>query len=885
VTRAPEGPRARGRIVGSDVHDDVEREIRAHLERRAEELVEEGWSPEDAAREARRRFGDVEGVARACRAITRGRIRAERRTGMWEQIIQDVRYGLRALARAPEFTLVALVTLGLGIGANTAIFSVVDSVLLDPLPYEEPGDIVWLRERNTRGGAMGVAWANFADWRAQARSFGSLAAYGAGPTTVLGAGEPQVVTVASVTDELWSVFRARPASGRLTVPEDHVPGAEPVGVVSERFWRSALGGAPLGDLVLDLGGDRVRLVGAVGDGFDFPSGADVWVPVDEAAQSDSRSAHNWDVVGRLAPGTSLASAAAEMEALTVRLVADAPEDPDFLATGTVVSTLHERVVGPARRPLLLLLGAAGLVLLVACTNLASTLLARGATRGRELAVRASLGAPRGRIARQLLTESALLAALGTLVGLGVAQLGLAALRRLGPESVPRLAEIGMDGTVLGYAAGLAVLTVLVFGLLPARRASRGAPGDALREGARGNAMDGRSPVWRVLVAGEVALALFLLVSSAVVVRSFRNLLAEDTGFDGSDVATVEARLSTAKYPTAAEQVTWFEAFAREVEAIPGVDAVGFVSALPMEGLPNGRVELDGDLDKHAVGLYALATAGAFEALDVPLLRGRLFDERDGPDGAHVAIVSESFAETYWPGEDPIGKSVTGGGMDELWQTRTFSEVIGVVGDVRWRALGREPEPTIYFHPAQRPSRVPFGANLVVESATGDADALAPVLRATLQRLDPDVPPRVSTVGAQLGASVAPERFLALLLGSFALLALVLAGAGIYGVVSYQVAQRTREMGIRIALGGAPAAVRRMVVGQSLAIVGVGLALGVGGVLLGGRALASLLYGVRPADPASLALAALLLGLAAALASWVPAARGTRVDPMITMRAD
>jgi putative ABC transport system permease protein len=808
----------------------------------------------------------------------------ERRMGMWDAIRQDVRYGFRTLLKAPEFALIGILTLGLGIGANTAVFSVVDNVLLAPLPYEESGDIVWMRERNTRGGAMAVAWPNFVDWREQAGSFEALAAYGSGATTVLGAEQPLVARVTRTTSDLWSVFRVRPAMGRLTGADDHRPGAEPVGVVSERFWRNELSSAPLGDLFLEVRGARVRIVG-VADGFDFPSGTDVWVPVDEANQGTSRSSHNWDTVARLRPGTALPAATAEMEALTLRLVEGSEDDPEFLATGVVVRTLHEQIVGDSRRALLLLLGAAGLVLLVACTNLASTLLARGATRSRELAVRASLGAPRGRIARQLLTESALLALAGTAVGLVVAAVVLRGLRALGPESIPRLDEVAIDGTVVVFAVGIACITVLAFGLLPARQLSRPDTGAALREGGRGVAADRRAGIWRVLVAGEVSLALVLLVGSGLVVRSFQNLLQEDVGFDAADVTTLALSLSPAKYPTAVEHADWLRRFVEEVRALPGVSAAGFITSVPLQGFfPNGRLELDGDLDKHAVGGYALADAGAFEALNVPLIAGRLFDERDGPDAAHVVVVSQSFAEEYWPGQNPIGRSVTGGGMDEFWQDRRFAEVVGVVGDVRFRGLARESEPTVYFPYMQRPSRTRNSAYVVVETA-GEVGALTPALRATLARMDPDVPPRITPLGESVQASVAPQRFTMMLLGGFAMLALALAGAGIYGVVSYQVAQRTREMGIRIALGGAPSTVRRMVVGQSLAVVALGLGAGVAAVLLGGGLMNTLLHGVTPTDPLSLAAAVLVLGAAAAFASWIPAVRGTRVDPMITMRAE
>ena len=806
---------------------------------------------------------------------------------MWDAFVQDLRYGLRTLAKAPEFALVAVLTLGLGIGANTAIYSVVDSVLLNPLPYEEPDDILWVRERNTSGNPMYVAWANFEDWRSEQSSFASLAAYNFSTTTILGGTQPLVGQVSLVTEGLWSVFRAQAVRGRLTTPADHQPGAEPVGVVSEGFWSNELGAAELDDLFLDVNGTRHRIVGVVGDGFAFPGESDLWVPVAEDGQSTYRSSHNWEVVGRLAAGSSPEAATEEMHALTMRLVESSEEYPsEYLATGVVIRSLHEQLVGGSRRPLLLLLGAAGLVLLVACTNLASTLLARGATRSRELAVRASLGAPRNRIARQLLTESALLAGAGTLVGLGIARFVLDGLRALGPEAVPRLNEVGMDATVMGYAVGIALLTVLAFGLVPARRLSRAEAGEALREGGRGNAADRRSSIWRVLVAGEVALALVLLVASGLVVRSFQQLLREDTGFDARDVAAMTMSLSQGKYGSPAEQAAWHQAFIEEARALPGVSAAGFISSVPLSGFfPSGRMELDGDLEKFADAGYVIADAGAFEALDVPLLRGRLFDQRDGPDGVHVAVVSQSFADQYWPGEDPIGKSVTGGGMDDLYEERPFSQVVGVVGDVRYRSLDREPVPTVYFHYLQRPFRAQYSAYVLVESQGDDPGVLTAPLRANLQRLDPDVPPRIEPLRETVQASVGSERFTVLLLGGFAGLALILAGAGIYGVVSYQVAQRTREMGIRLALGGAPGAVRRMVVGQSLAVVGIGLAVGVVGVLAGGRIVQALLYGVEPSDPLSLGGSALLLGAAAWLASWVPAVRGTKVDPMITMRAE
>jgi putative ABC transport system permease protein len=399
------------------------------------------------------------------------------------------------------------------------------------------------------------------------------------------------------------------------------------------------------------------------------------------------------------------------------------------------------------------------------------------------------------------------------------------------------------------------------------------------------AADRRAGIWRVLVAGEVSLALVLLVGSGLVVRSFQNLLQEDVGFDAADVTTLALSLSPAKYPTAAEHADWHRRFVEEVRALPGVSAAGFITSVPLQGFfPNGRLELDGDLDKHAVGGYALADAGAFEALDVPLIAGRLFDERDGPDAAHVVVVSQSFAEEYWPGQNPIGRSVTGGGMDEFWQDRRFAEVVGVVGDVRFRGLARESEPTVYFPYLQRPSRTRNSAYVVVETA-GEVGALTPHCAPRSRGWTPTCHPASRRSQRPCRHRWRPQRFTMMLLGGFAVLALALAGAGIYGVVSYQVAQRTREMGIRIALGGAPSTVRRMVVGQSLAVVASRVGRRGGGGAPGrrphGRSVArgGAHGSVEPGGCRPRARCA------AAFASWIPAVRGTRVDPMITMRAE
>jgi putative ABC transport system permease protein len=869
-----------------DLEGDVDREIAEHIAQRAEELEAEGWEPGAALREAERLFGNRDEIARECRAIERSRQRVVRRGMMLDELLQDLRFGFRTLARSPGFAVVAIVTLALGIGANTAIFSVVRGVLLRPLPYEQPDRLVTVDELSTKGRPMAVAWANFTDWRRESSSFAGLTVAVPYSSTVLGGDEPVKAQLAYMGEDFWKVFPLRPLRGRLTVASDHVAGAAPVVVVSRSFWQNQLGGKPLSGYDLEVEGSHARVVGVVPDGFDYPAGTQVWVPVDPSDASTSRTSHNWRVVGRLAPGVTLEQARQEMDALTRRIVSGVSgEDPDFLATGAVVTPLLDSMVGGTRRPLYLLLAAAALVLLVACTNLASTLLARGSNRARELAVRTSVGAGRGRIVRQLVTESLLLAVVGAVAGVGVGVAVVRAVVAAGPTFLPRLSSVGVDGEVLAFTAAVAVATALLFGVLPARRLTRGAEADVLRAGSRGNALERRGGVWRFLVGTEVALALVLLAGSGLLIRSFRALLDENPGFDAGDVDVMPMALSQIKYPTPADRGRFFTQLLERVEALPGVADAGVISVVPGSGVPNGRLELDGDVNKHAVGDYVALSAGAFRALDIPLLEGRLFDESDGPDAEHVAIVSKSFADRYWPGEDAVGKSVTGGGMDSFWNQRRFARVVGVVGDARLHGLDRVPEPTAYFPYTQRPARLRYSAYVVVEAANRDPTSLVGALRGTLREADPDVPVEISTLTSRLLDSLSQRRFVMFVLGGFSVTALLLAGVGIFGVVSYTVARRTREMGIRVALGAAPASVRSMVMSYALRMVALGLVVGVVASLALSRVLVSLLYQVSPTDPASLAGAALVLAAVATVASWIPARAGTRVDPMITMRAE
>ncbi len=809
---------------------------------------------------------------------------------MLDAVWRDVRYALRVLAKSPGFALLALVTLALGIGANTAIFSVVDGVLLEPLSYPHPNRLVWVSEARNQGGTMRVSWPNYRDWHADSRSFTGLAALSSFDVTVLGGSEPVRAAATFMSVDYWKVFPVQPVRGRLTVPADHVEGAGPVVVVSRSFWRNELGARPLDDLDVEVMGEHARVVGVIPDGSAYPADTKIWAAAEPLGTSGSRSSHNWNVVGRLAPGVSLQQAREDVNAITKRVVAPvaAHEDPDFLAVGAVTVPLLDEVVGDLKAPLYLLLGAAALVLLVACTNLASTLLARGAARGHEIAVRTSLGAARGRIVSQLLTESLVLSVLGAAGGVGVAYLVVGEIHRAAPAFLPRLSAVTISPSVLAFASVAALVTAVLFGVYPALRLSRARTADALRTSRRSSTGQGRTRVWRLLVGTEVALALVLLVGSGLLVRSFRAMQRQNLGFHPSGVEVAPVDLSQSKYPKPADDARFYSGLIARVGALPGVADVGVFSSVPIQDyLPNALLNLDDDMSKKSTGGYVIASAGAFRALGIPLLEGRFFDERDGPGSGMVAIVSEAFAKRYWPGQDPIGKSVNGGGMDNFYpvRDRTFARVVGVVGDVRARSVARGTYPTVYFPYRQRPFLLSHGGSLIVRASSADPDALVPALRAALHTADPDIPIRIRSLTDVIDRSLGERRFLTGVMGGFSLLALILAAVGIFGVVAYSVARRTREIGIRMALGAEPGSVQGMVVKGAMSMVGAGLAVGVGASLVLGRAMKAFLYGIGPMDPVALAAGVALLAVAALLASLIPARRGTRVDPTVAMRAE
>ena len=809
-------------------------------------------------------------------------------------LAQDLRFALRSVRRSPGYTAVALITLALGIGAVTAIFSVVHGVLLKPLPFPESDQLVSVSELNSHGRAMQNAWRNFADWRERAESFDGLVAHGSGRvSTVLGTGSPLRVGVSAVSAGFFATIGVTPARGRAFLPDEHRLGADPAVVVSDAFWRTHLGSDPdLQGRRLIVSGLDVRVVGVMPPGFDYPGDIDIWYPLELREQNESRTSHNFDVLGRLSDGVTVTQADAELDAITSGFVDAEPgvvEESwfeDFFPASARVVPLQEWLVGDTRRPLWILLGASGLLVLIACTNLASASLARGTQRQRELAVRRSLGAGRARVVRQLFVESLVLALSGAAIAILLAAATIQALPTLAPAALPRIDEVSLDPAVLVFTIAVALVTAVLFGILPGLRSSDMELASALRSGGRAGTSARQRRAWSWLVASEVALALVLLVGSGLLIRSFWTVLQVRPGFRTEGILTATVNPPASKYGGGEARRPYYQALLSELESIMGVAEVGLVAGPPMDvgGAPPGLVDVRGGAAEAVTGDYQLASSGYFRAMGIPLVRGRLFDERDREDGEHVVIVNEAFAELAWPGEDPIGKQMTGGGMDDYWDQEKWATVIGVVGDVRQRDLTRPADPTYYFSYRQRPYRS-WSMTATIRPERGRAAALAPAVREAIRRVDADVPVTFSTIEDRISRRVADRRFAMMVLGVFAAVAIVLACVGIYGVVAYAVARRTREIGIRIALGANPVAVRRMVQRDSVMAAGLGGMVGLALAVALTRVMRSLLFEVSPLDPLTFIAVVALLSAAAWAAGFVPSLRTTRIDPTVTMRAE
>ena len=802
-----------------------------------------------------------------------------------QSLMQDLRYALRSLAKNPGFTAVAVLTLALGIGANTAIFSVVDAVLLRQLPYPAANRLVSIQERNPKAGVnISVSAPNFVELEARTQSFEDIGAYTFGTFNVTGSSEPEQLSAALITPSVLTTIGVQPLLGRLFTTEEGQPGRDNTVVLSHELWQTRFGGDTkvLGK-TLTLDGQPLVVVGVMPAGFSFPTpGLALWAtfPIDLNRPAQGPNEHFFWVVGRLKPNVQLAAARAESEVLARQIAAT---NPAAMGERTFdLAPLRQRVVGRARTPLLVVLGAVAFVLLIACANMANLLLARAAAREREIAVRTALGAARGRLIRQLLTESVLLAVVGGLAGLFVAQALVSAMVSLAPANIPRLSEVGLNGTILVFAFAVSVTTGLLFGLTPALHAAKSDLASALRGvGAAAGGRE-RARVRSALIVAEVALSVVLLVGAGLMLRSFSRLMAVDPGFNPDHVLTLRFNLPSTVYRTRPELDATRQRVREAVATVPGVRAVGGISHLPLTGADWMILATIEGQTEPFVPNNRLIDPGYFRTMEIPI-RGRDVTDHDRVGAPPVVLINEAMARRYWPGQDAIGQRLKWGppGSPRPWLT-----VIGIVPDVRHAALDAEPVPETYMPYAQLPEEAwaTFRTMSLTIRTAGEPLAVAGAVRAAIRDVAADAPVTgIFSMDDLRARSVSPRRFTLLLLGSFAALALALSAVGIYGVVMYGVTQRTREIGVRVALGAQGDQVLGLILREGMRLAVIGLAIGVAGAVALTRVMRTQLYEVSPTDPTTFAGIVIILATVAAIASWVPARRASRVDPMVALR--
>jgi putative ABC transport system permease protein len=808
-------------------------------------------------------------------------------------IVQDLRYAIRTLWRSPGFSAIAILTLAIGIGATTAIFSLIQAVLLNPLPFAHADRVVSVSE-TWRGSAGSVSAGNFADLKAASRSFERLAAARYATFNLAESATPERVDGARVTNDFFDVFGARPQQGRTFRPEEDRPAAERIVVLSDRMWKARLGGAA--DVVgrpLRLDGELYTVVGIMPASFDYTrDNEELWVPAAFDAETlANHDKHSLTVFGLLKPGVS--DAAANQEAQTIARDLERRFPQVDSERGFRIQPFKDLLVEGYRERLWILFGAVGLVLLIACSNVSNMLLARGAGRSRELSTRAALGASRSRIARQLFTESAVLGLSGGGLGVVLALGAVGALVAGSPPGVPRIEQAGLNPAALLFAFGISLVSSLIFGMAPLVRSTRRDLQSGLREGGRTPGLAaGRDGLRMALVAGQIALALLLLVGAGLLIRTAIHLQRVAPGFDPRGVLTARMSLPASGYAdNEAVNRTW-ERMVATLAQSPGVQSAAASSQLPMGpgGNSNGLIAEAATIDvtKAVDALLRLTTPDYLKVMRIPLVRGRGFGAQDVRGARRVMIVSQELARRLWPGQDPIGKRVAcceGSASDPMWKT-----VIGVAGDVRSRGLGRDVYPEFYLPLAQSPAEVwdwlQRTMAVAARSAGGDAAALSGAIRVAAREATPGVPLYdVSSMEERLGGSLAQDRFNTLLLSALGTIGLLLAWVGIYGVISYFVAQRAPEFGVRMALGATARDIVELTVRQSLLPVALGLAGGILAAMAASRVLASALHGVGPRDPATFAAVVVILAVAAALASYVPARRAAKVDPMTALRND
>jgi predicted permease len=813
-----------------------------------------------------------------------------------QTLLNDIRHGIRLLARTPGVTVVALAALALGTGANTAIFSVVHAVLLAPLPFEEPDRLIRIYEDSPAPGpdtyftSVGAVLGDYP----RADAIESVGGYWRHEVNVVdGAGEPARLRGVSVSPDFFRVLRLQPVLGRAFVRDDFVrsfaAAVSPCAILSWELWQTRYGGDPsIVGRKITIDGAPAEVVGVLPPGMRFAGDAQVWQPMgDNRVGADGRVPRYMDAVARLKRGHAIDVARAQLEAIAAQSARETPRtNKDW---GVIVRSLREDTVGAVEPALVVLLWAVGALLLVACANVAGLLLAQAEARSRETAIRAALGATGARIARQLLTESAVLGLAGGTLGLLVAWWGISALRAFGPANVPRLDEVSLSLPVLAYTIGISFLSGLLFGLAPALRAWKPDLAPALGEGRTATAGRAHLRLRGLLVVAEVAVAVVLVIGAGLLIRSFARLAGTPPGFAPQNVLTFNVALPVATYDTWDRTIAFYDRLLERLKAQPATVAAGTTTTLPL------KEELDYRLPVSVIGQppspnpsgseawYRMVSADYFRAMGVPLLRGRFFTEADGPDSPGAVIVNEAFVRKYLPGVDPVGHELEAiqGGFGPLGRIIVKQPaIVGVVGDVKQAGLASGTDPAVYYHARQ----APFRNTTVVVRTHGDPRAAIADVRAQLQAVDPALPmAHVATLEQNVSNAVAQPRFQTLLLGAFAGLALLLGAVGLYGILSHSVLRRRREIGIRLALGGAPGDIRRMVVGEGLRLVAAGVGLGLALAFVATRYLETLLFGVTARDPLTFAAVPLVLAATALLASYLPVRRATRIDPIAALR--
>jgi predicted permease len=868
-------------LFGPEPTADVDAELSFHVEMRVRELVDQGVPPERARALALRRFGDYEGPRRECVEISERRGSRMARSEYMTELKQDAAYALRMLRRAPGFTAVALVTLALGIGANSAIFSVVQGVLLAPLPYRDAERLHRVTTLYPDGTPYSLSAPDFMSVRQDTRAFEQVEAYSSGVFTLLGAGEPREVRGTNVSDGLFTMLGVPVTLGRTFLPNENQPGHTSVAILHYGFWQRQFGGdrGVLGRTV-SVAGEPYTIVGVLAQGARLPDEADMYAPIVygdtfSATTANQRRGEFLSVLGRAKPGVGVTQIEEDLRRIGKQLQTAFPQSNDGLTFNS--RSLNQVILGDVRTPLLVLLGAVGFVLLVACANVANLLLARGSARQAELAVRSALGAARIRLLRQLLTEAIVLGLGGAVLGLVIAYWATRALVAAQPADIPRLDDVGVNGVVVLFTFVIALGTSLLFGVLPALQFTGQQLPSALRESTRGGASGGGHRMRAVLVVAEMALAVVLLIGAGLLIRSFIQLTRVNPGFQPEQAISFRVVLQGVKYRQDGPVRLRVGEFEDRLRALPGVRVVGVSNVLPLSGrgamlgfAVEGAPPPPPDVNQEIA--VASTTPDYFKAIGAPLRKGRLFTERDQTDAPRVAIINEAAVRRWFPDHDPLGKLVNINGVPR--------EVVGIIADVLQRSAAQPAAPQLFVPFAQR---TPRSVRIVVRT-TGDPVTLATAIRGEIRALDPDLAIADFTPLTQLvSRSIARPRFYTSLLVLFASVALALAATGVFGVMSYAVAQRAREISIRMALGARAGDVLRMIVGRALMLSTAGVVVGLATALALGRVIQGQLFGVKFFDPLTLGSVALVLTASAALASLLPALRAVKFDPASALR--